>query len=228
MKFFKLTLIFILLSPLTAFSKGSPSLLKNINLLSEDYHFLNPAHGFAWIEGGILENYSEIYDAKEDQDEKNLVFVINMFFQRINEFTPSNKVEYLTPERIGGFLGELVNLKDSIPKKNKKEELKTELFSSYFSGENHREKTNINRAINKTIGLNADARMYFVYLGLLWYKIKNKEDILSYYKGLYTVLGNSAFKEGVSECSFLTEESSCASNTKCTWWGGENIWSCGA
>jgi hypothetical protein len=227
-------------------SKSEVENLKDIDLTSDDYWFLNPAHGAAWWEGGILENFYDYADG----DDKAIGQIIEKLFFRKSNFETSKTEKSLfntvldTDEKIGKFLGFLaskklstleekrneiivkyketyddvieINWDNGTAKGTKQRKAKNlqlgkepkiieEIMNDYL--ENLQKDLNLNlkgkkrkddrNVLKQIITLSqTDTRVYFVFLGALWFRADmSKDSFLEYYKGVHSQTGNTAFNE---------------------------------
>ena len=102
-KIMKIGSLCLVLSSTHLFAKPFIEDIKDLNLTTPEYEYLNPLTGFAWVEGGMVANYGEL--AKDSPLKK----LINILFRRAEEFIPSTSeggiANYLTPYMVGEILG---------------------------------------------------------------------------------------------------------------------------
>jgi|GEM_PF-4817821 len=234
-----LILLIIFLSSFRGFARLEAENLKDIDLLKPEFQYLSPTKGYVWSQSGALENFAEIPLEPELLDLQKFILQF-FRRSNPNQFVFSESVsginKYLTTEKIGKLIGFFAvqnredftgfeneeNLKKlskqeqiSLSKIKNIEDRKTFLRKLFIKKEIIRD---ANKKLNPIIAEidslffenKKDEKFYAVLLSLLWEKSISRQNILDYYKGLQSYLGESVFSEkglAVIKNSSLPEES---------------------
>ena len=213
-----LILLIIFLSSFRVFARLEAENLKDIDLLKLEFQYLSPTKGYVWSQSGALENFAEIPLEPELLDLQKFILY---FFYRANsdDFSVSGSETgislYLNPEKIGQLLGFFAMQKNQdfkgFDNKINVDQLSKADKKLYYKAKNDKEKETFwrrylikkeiinNKLVNSIEDLffkhKEDNKFYAVLLSLLWEKSISRQNILDYYKGLQSYLGESVFSE---------------------------------